>query len=97
MATKVARGATVFVGFFFVCFLFVFFVVVVVVFFLFFLTKTAKNTKNSIKLTALQRVQLTMSVTASDLRTFLFPVFGFCYLEDICIIKETKELCRQKR
>ena len=55
------------------------------------------TTKNSNKLRALQRVQLTSLITASDQGMFLFPVFGFCYLEDICIIKETKELGRQKR
>ena len=55
------------------------------------------TTKKSNKLRALQRVQLTRTVTASDLRTILLLVSGFCYLEDVCIIKETKELGRQKR
>ena len=55
------------------------------------------KTKNLNKLRALQRVQLTRTVTAPDLRTILPPVSGFCYLEDICIIKETQELGRQKR
>ena len=55
------------------------------------------TTTNSNKKRALQRVQLTIFVNLSDLRTFRFPVSGFCYLEDICIMRETKELGGQKR
>ena len=35
-------------------------------------------------------MQLTIAVENSDLRTFLFPVSGFCYFQDICITKKQK-------
>ena len=55
------------------------------------------KTKSSKKQRTLQRVQLTISLTRSDLRTLLSPVSGFCSLEHICIIRVTKELSGQKR
>ena len=37
-----------------------------------------------------QQVRLTKELTLLDLRTFLFPVSGFCYYQDICVMRERK-------